>query len=208
MRRLPNLKVILFVLSLLTAGTAHAQTYFQSTTLEEIDGTLQKVLILHLGEDYDIRKTVEGEITFWLNKLKYSAAPSNRYFDHDKIPSRENILQVLEENDFDGIVTTNFINIESKQRFENPQSAYNLSPNSPTFYNFLDSYQNKYSTGYSIQETAFVVETKLFRTQDQQNLYRASTETYQTQSMDQAVEEFSKTIAKDLKKTKLLEKNK
>jgi hypothetical protein len=108
-------------------------------------------MILHLGENFDIRKTMEGEITYRLNKLKFDATQSYKYFNHQRIPTKENIIKILKENDFDGILTTAFVTIESKERFENPQAAYNLTPNSPTFYNFLDSYQNKYSTGYTLQ---------------------------------------------------------
>jgi hypothetical protein len=169
---------------------------------------LKRIMILHLGENYDTRKTIEGEITFWLNKYKFNAAPSHRYFNYSRIPAKEDIIKALNENDFDGILTTAFVTIESKERYENPKSVYNLSPNSPTFYNFLDSYQNKYNTGYSIQETAFVVDTKLFKSNDEIVLYQVSTETSQPQSLDLAVEDFAKTIAKDLKKNKLLEKNK
>jgi hypothetical protein len=208
MKRLLSLIYLLFVSGLLIPLPTNCQTYFQSSVVNALDTPLKKIMILHLGENYDIRKTVEGEITYWLSKFKFIAAPSNRFFNHSRIPTQENIIKVLEDNNFDGILTTIFVNIESKERFENPQSAYNLSPNSPTFYNILDSYQNKYSTGYVIQETAFVVETKLFEAIDKQNLYEASTETYQTQSMDLAVENFSKSIARDLKKSKLLEKNK
>jgi len=163
-------------------------------------------MILHLGEDYDIRKTMEGEITYWLSKFKFSAAQSYRYFNHQRIPIKENIIKVLKENDFDGILTTAFVTIESKERYENPQAAYNLSPNSPTFYNFLDSYQNKYSTGYTIQENAFVIDTKLFKSDDEKVLYQTTTETFQPQSLDRAIEDFSKSIARDIKKNKLLEK--
>jgi hypothetical protein len=183
-----------------------SQTNIQSSSVKEMDSKLDNIMILHLGEIYDTRKTVEGEITFWLSKYKFSASPSNRYFDHERIPTKEQIIKVLNENGFDGILTTVFTDIETKERFENPQAAYNLTPTSPTIYNFLDSYQNKYSTGYTIQEKAFVVHSKLFKTSDESVLYEASTETYQPQSLDAAVENFSKSIAKELKKSKVLEK--
>jgi len=188
------------------ASNAFSQTNVQSSTLKEMDTKLDNIMILHLGEIYDTRKTVEGEITFWLSKYKFSASPSNRYFDHKRIPTKDQIVKVLKENGFDGILTTVFTDIETKERFENPQAAYNLTPTSPTIYNFLDSYQNKYSTGYTIQEKAFIVHSKLFKTSDESVLYEASTETYQPQSLDIAVEDFSKSIAKELKKSKVLEK--
>ncbi len=183
-----------------------SQTNIQSSSVKGMELKLDNIMILHLGEIYDTRKTVEGEITYWLSKYKFSASPSNRYFDHQRIPTKDQILKVLTENGFDGILTTVFTDIETKERFENPQAAYNLTPTSPTIFNFLDSYQNKYSTGYTIQEKAFVVQSKLFKTSDESVLYEASTETYQPQSLDAAVENFSKSIAKELKKSKVLQK--
>ena len=208
MRRLLISAGMLFVILIITSSITLSQTYFQSSSVGEIDRQLGKIMILHLGEDYDTRKIVEGEITYWLSKYHFVSVPSHRLFDHNRIPTRENINEVLKENDLDGILTTAFVNIESKERFQNPNSNFNPSPNSPTFYNFLDSYQNKYSTGYTILEKAFVVDTKLFETDSEQNLYQASTETYQIASLDQAIEDFSKSIAKDLKKSKLLKRNK
>ena len=207
MRRLLISAGLLFVILIISSSITLSQTYFQSSVVGEIDTQLRKIMILHLSEDYDTRKIVEGEITYWLSKYDFVSVPSHRLFDHNRIPTRENINAVLKENDLDGILTTAFVTIESKERFQNPKSNYNLSPNSPTFYNFLDSYQNKYNTGYTILEKAFVVDTKLFETDSEQNLYQASTETYQTASLDQAIEDFSKSIAKDLKKSKLLKRN-
>lgn len=206
MNRHLSIPGLMLAICFVMASNTFSQTNVQSSTLKEMDTKLDNIMILHLGEIYDTRKTVEGEITFWLSKYKFSASPSNRYFDHKRIPTKEQIVKVLKENGFDGILTTVFTDIETKERFENPQAAYNLTPTSPTIYNFLDSYQNKYSTGYTIQEKAFIVHSKLFKTSDESVLYEASTETYQPQSLDIAVEDFSKSIAKELKKSKVLEK--
>ena len=206
MNRKLSIPGLILVISFIVVTNASGQTNIQSSSINEMDLKLDNIMILHLGENYDTRKTVEGEITFWLSKYKFTASPSNRYFDHKRIPTKDQIVKVLKENEFDGILTTVFTDIETKERFENPQAAYNLTPTSPTIYNFLDSYQNKYSTGYTIQEKAFVVHSKLFKTSDESILYEATTETYQPQSLDIAVEDFSKSIAKELKKSKVLEK--
>jgi len=206
MKPLLSFNRLFIIFCFLIPSVSMSQTSFQSSAVTEVESTLKKIMILHLGENYDTRKTIEGEITFWLNKHKFNAAPSNRFFDHKRMPTKENVIKILKDNGFDGVLTTAFVTIESKERFENPQAAYNLTLNSPTFYNFLDSYQNKYSTGYTIQENAFVIDTKLFDSDEEYVLYQASTETYQPESLDQAIEDFSKAIAKDLKKSKLLEK--
>jgi len=206
MNRKLSISGLILVISFILVTNSSGQTNIQSSSINEMDLKLDNIMILHLGENYDTRKTVEGEITFWLSKYKFTASPSNRYFDHKRIPTKDQIVKVLKENEFDGILTTVFTDIETKERFENPQAAYNLTPTSPTIYNFLDSYQNKYSTGYTIQEKAFVVHSRLFKTSDESILYEATTETYQPQSLDIAVENFSKSIAKELKKSKVLEK--
>jgi len=206
MNRKLSISGLFLIIYFVMAFNAFSQTNVQSSAINEMDSQLDNIMILHLGENFDTRKTVEGEITFWLSKYKFSASPSNRYFEHKRIPTKDQIVEVLKENGFDGILTTVFTDIETKERFENPQAAYNLTPTSPTIYNFLDSYQNKYSTGYTIQEKAFVVHSKLFKTVDESVLYEATTETYQPQSLDLAVEDFSKSIAKELKKSKVLEK--
>jgi len=199
---------ILFIAFFIFPFDSISQTRFESTTVGEIDNKLKKVMILHLGEVYDTRKTIESEITYWLNKYKYDASPSFRYFDQNQVPKKENIKTILKENDFDAILTTVLTTLESKEKFENPQSAYNLTINSPTFYNYLDSYQNKYSTGYSVQQKTFVVQTNLFLADDERIIYTAITQTDQPGSVDLAVQEFAKAIAKSLKTSKLFDKKK
>lgn len=198
----------LFIAFILLPGQSKSQTQFESTNISEVENKVKKIMILHLGEIYDNRKTVESEITYWLNKYKFDASPSHRYFDQNQIPKKEKIKEVLTKNDFDGILTTLVITLEAKESFKNPQSAYNLNLNSPTFYNYLDSYQNKYSTGYTIQENSIVVKTSLFITENEQIIYEATSKTEQAETFDVAVESFSKAIAKSLKSSKLLEKKK
>ena len=73
------------------ASNVMSQTNIQSSDIKAMDSKLDNIMILHLGEIYDTRKTVEGEITFWLSKYKFSASPSNRYFDHQRIPTKDQI---------------------------------------------------------------------------------------------------------------------
>ena len=206
MKRLLYFPGLVLILCFSVSITLNGQTTIQSSAINEENVQLDNIMVIHLGENYDTRKTVEGEITYRLNKYKYNVSPSNRYFNHKRIPTKEQILKVLQDNEFDGVLATVFTDIQAKERFENPQAAYNLTPTSPTFYNFLDSYQNKYSTGYTIQETAFVVHTRLFKADDETVIYQAFTETFQPQTLDMAVEDFSKSIAKELKKSKVLKK--
>lgn len=199
---------ILFIAYFIFPLHSMSQTRFESTNVSEIDAKIKKVMILHLGEIYDIRKTLESEITYWLNKYKFDATPSYRYFEQNQVPTKENIKKTLKENNFDAILTTVVVTLASKEKFENPQSAYNLTINSPTFYNYLDTYQNKYSTGYTVQEKTFVVQTNLFMVDDEKAIYKATTQTDQPGTMDFAIQDFSKAIAKSLKSSKVLDKKK
>ncbi len=199
---------ILFVAYFIFPLHSMSQTRFESTNVSEIDTKVKKVMILHLGEIYDNRKILESEITYWLNKYKFDASPSYRYFEQNHVPTKENIKKILKENNFDAILTTAVVTFVSKEKYENPQSAYNLTINSPTFYNYLDTYQNKYSTGYTFQEKTFIVQTNLFRIDDEKTIYKATTQTDQPETMDLAIQDFSKAIAKSLKSNKVLDKKK
>jgi hypothetical protein len=167
---------------------------------------LGKILILHLGGIYENRQIIEDELTYWINQKGYNAYPSYRYFPAKNLPKRAELATIIEENGFDGILITQVKDIDIRERYENTQQRYATSPSEPVFYNYLDAYKNQFSTGYSFLERTYVIDVELHAVKEEKLIYKSTAETRVSESLDQVVQDFSKTIAKNLKRSDLLKK--
>jgi len=185
------------------AGT---QTYIGQTEIDEGTYELKNLMVLHLGGIYDNRKVIESEITYWLNHYGYDAYPAYRYTAGETLPGRPELLRIIEENQFEAILITELMDIDTRERFENPQQKYGTSPNDPIFYNYVDSYRNQYSTGYSFLEKSYIVDSELYVVDGSKLIFKSITETTETNPQDRAIEDFSKSISKSLAKSNLLKK--
>ena len=192
--------------AILLVSCAPSQTFMDQSSTVEGNYQLEKIIILHLGGIYENRKVIEDELTYWLNKEGYMAYPSYRSLQTQNLPNRLELSAIIRENDFDGILITQVKDIDTRERYENTQQRYGTSPTDPVFYNYLDSYRNQFSAGYSFLEQTYIVDIELHSVDDEKLIYKSTAETRVSESLDQVVEDFSKTIAKDLKRTKLLKK--
>jgi hypothetical protein len=195
------LATVFFFLYSCSAST----TNFSRIDTKEYASSIKKVMVLHLGNDFENRKVIEDELTFWINHYQHNAFPSHRFFDDKSLPGKLELARIFTEQNFDGIVITQVDDIEIKDRFANTQNRYNTSPNEPVFYNYIDSYKNKYSTGYTFQEKSYVVNTRIYTTSDPDRwIYDSTTKTIETGSLDSAVEDFAKAISKNIHQNKIL----
>lgn len=193
--------IILFLIS-----CAPTQTYIDQSIVSEDQFKLSKIIILHLGGIYENRQIIEDELTYWINQKGYNAYPSYRYFPGRDLPNREELATIIKENGFDGILITKVKDIDVRERYENTQQRYATSPSEPVFYNYLDSYKNQFSTGYSFLERNYVIDIELHAVKEEKLIYKSTAETRASESLDQVVEDFSKSIAKNLKRSDLLKK--
>lgn len=197
------LKLFILIFLCSCVGT---RTYINQIKIDEGYYHLGKIIILHLGGIYNNRKVIEDELTYWLNHEGYNAFPSYRYLQNHNLPDRLELSGIIKENNFDGILITQLKDINTRERFENTQERYSTSPTDPVFYNYLDTYKNQFSAGYSFLERTYVVDIELHAIEEEKLIFKSTIETRETTSQDFAVEDFSKTIAKALRKSKLLKK--
>jgi hypothetical protein len=168
---------------------------------------LEKIMILFLGKNYENRKLLESELTYYINEKGFSAAPSTRYIPGGSIPDTETVIAALEENDFDGILVVQVIDLDVKQKWVNAKMKYGNTPTTPFFYDYY-SLSLQYSVGYSTQEMSYELESTLFRTSDKSEVYTTTSRAYDRESLDLAIESFAKTTARQLKSSKKLAKSK
>lgn len=165
-------------------------------------------MVLSLGGNYENRKILESEMTYYINDAGYEALPAIKYLPEKLLPSNEKIVEVLETYEFDGILAVELVDLEVKDKFVNAKQNYVANPATPTFYNYFDIYRNRYSVGYSTQELSYVVETRIFDVASREAVYETTTKTIAKENLDKAMEDFAKNIAKSINKSGVMVKTK
>lgn len=171
---------------------------------------LEKIMIIYLGSNYENRKVVESEITYYINDSGFEALQSYKYFTVTHVPSADTIVMALEDNGFDGLLVVEVVDVDLKEERVNAKMTYGPAPGQGTPYlihNYFSVYF-RYSEGYNRINTKFELETSLFRLDDKNLIYSHTTTAYNKGDIDIALEGFAKKTANNLKKSKKLLKTK
>ena len=170
---------------------------------------LKRIMIMFLGSNYNKRKIVEDEITFYINDSGFEALQSVRYLPKIDSLKPEDIVRSLEDNGFDGILVIEIVDVALKEKRVNAKMTYGPRPNYG--YPFMVDYFSiyfRYSEGYDRIDTSFELETSLFRLEDKSLIYSNTSNAYDKGDIDLALEGFAKSTARKLKNSKTLLKTK
>jgi len=207
MRRRSNKLSVLFLIFFgITSGNIiHAVPLQKKPDTED---KLKKIMVMYLRSDYEKRKIVESEITYYINDRGFEALQSYKYFtDTEDIPETELIVKTLEENGFDGLLVIEIVDVNLKKERVNAHMTYGPSPGTPYMQRYFSIYF-RYSEGYERIDTQFELETSLFRLEDKSLVYSNTSSAYDKGDIDLALEGFAMETAKKLKSSKTLLKTK
>ena len=200
-----GLLLILFLFSGISSGfTLKTTSNIKDRTVED---KLKKIMVMYLNSNYEKRKMVESEVTYYINDIGFEAQQSFRYFKESGLPETETIVATLEENGFDGLLVIEIVDVDLKKKRVNAHMTYGSGPGTPFLYDYFSIYR-RYSEGYDRIETTFELETSLFRLEDRSLVYSNTSKAYNKGDIDLALEGFAKATAKKLKSSKTLLKTK
>jgi len=163
------------------------------------------VLLLHYGKDFENRKTIENEVAYWLRDKGYKVTPSIDVYNNKILPSVELIKKTISTGDFDALLISRVQDVKQQDIHTDTQARYSsYDPYATTYYSWFNRQANMNTQGYSFREKAFIVETRLFDKETEKVVYSITTKTFDSESFDSVVEDFSKSIVKSIDKSKLL----
>jgi len=186
---------------------SHALKSAPTQKNRDIEQKLKKIMVLYLGTNYEKRKMVESEVTYYINVSGFEAQQSFKHIEETDLPDTETIVNILEKNGFDGILVIEVVDVELKKERVNAHMTYGRGPGAPYLYDYFSVYR-RYSEGYERIETTFELETSLFRLEDKSLIYSNTSKAYNKGDIDLALEGFAKGTAKKLKSSKTLLKTK
>ena len=196
----------LFLLFFIPSAILYAQTDITVISKDRPSQPLKKILVLSMVKSYENRKTVENEISWWMNDRGFAAFACNKLQKNQDLPNTDLIKKMVEENGFDGILISDLVDVQMKERYESNPQRNSYNPSTPAFYNLLDAGNNAYNMGYNYNTKSFEVNTKLFEGTDHDVLLECNSNTYESSDIENAIESYARALSKLLKRSKFIEK--
>lgn len=190
------------------SSCAGIQTGFDHVEISEKNYNLNKVLILHLGSIDEQRQLIENTLSSWFDHYGYNVQPSNQYFEEETLPGKLELANLLKDQDFEAILITRLEKIEAGERYINTERPEKTDPEEPLFYMYLDTYSDRAHPLSTNLGHAYVVRTQLFTVTGSKWIYDSVTQPLETATYEQAIDDFTKSIAYNLHQSGLLEKEK
>jgi len=168
---------------------------------------LKRIMVMFLGSNYQKRKIVEDEITYYINDSGFEALQSFKYLPALDTLQPEDIVKSLEDNGFDGLVVIEIVDVDLKKERVNAKMTYGPDPGVTYMFQYFSIYY-RYSEGYDRIDKLFELETSLFSLDDKSLIYSNTSNAYEKGNIDLALEGFAKATARRLKNSKTLLKTK
>ncbi|MCK5104790.1 MAG: hypothetical protein KAQ62_17745 [Cyclobacteriaceae bacterium] len=169
--------------------------------------SLDRVLIIAMTNQYEARSMYEQELSFRLREKGYNMFSSINVDKSNKdLFTKEEILELIDEKNIDGVITMQLKDITSKERYTTSDRYISDMYNQHNyFFNYIDTYYNVYSWSYQAEQTV-VVEANLFDASDKSLIYIIDATIKNAESEEERAGELTKSFAKALDKSGFLKK--
>lgn len=204
-----NLKLIstIALVSMVLFGCGSSTEITASWKAPEADPEgYQNLFIAALTEKMSARQNIEKEFSSILNNNNITTELSIDTFRPDfldeGVPEREDLLEIIQETEVDGILTVTFIDTEEEKRYV---------PRGPTyapigrfgyygdFYGYFNHwYGNSWNTGYYTTDKTYFIETNLYDGDDLKLVWSGQSKTYHSSDLDFLTKEFVDAIIGEL----------
>ncbi len=159
-------------------------------------GTVQKVLVIGIGESQLARRTFEEDFVSALRGVGVEAFPSYRYLPGGKLPGREKVLDVVRSIGVDYVLVTAMVGIDKKQQYHPPQTF--VAPRYGGFYPYYrHTYDVLHQPGYYSTQVKVILETRLYSVKQGKPVWMAQSATMNPDSSNAVI----KSVIPELVKT-------
>lgn len=161
----------------------------------------KSIAIIGIANDADIRKTVENSIENELTLKGFRATGALMFLpphaSKENI-SREIVMEFLEFNQFDGVITVGLVRKEETSRHVPGQYYYVPGWDVPfnDYYGQMSNYY--YSPGYYEESVTFLLQTNLYSFPDGKLLWSAQSKTSPLRELTPTADILAKELTKEL----------
>ena len=197
--------LILAVFLAVGCSTSYTSTYWKSENKPA--QKIERILVVGVSANEKNRSLVEREMSYVLNLEKMKAAPSVSYVNaQQRKPTKEEILPLIDSLNVHAVMTMELKEVkEGEARFELQSGSSYYGPEHPDFYNYLDGFRDS-QQGYFTAEQYMIIETNLYDASNGKVIFSAISETFapNAETLEPLVEDFVESVAKKLKKSRLV----
>jgi hypothetical protein len=203
---------LLVIIGCRTSTEITAQWKADETTETEY----QRVFVASLMDDLAARAEIEEEYASRLANRNVETIKSVDVFRpgflDDTQPSKEQLLEIIQEQNVDGILTITLIDEKDEQRWVPgggpgpmvaPMGRFGYYGTFPGYFDHW--YGTGWNTGYYTQETKFLIETNLYDASSLDLIWSAQSKTYNTRNLASLATEYVDAIKKELREGKLIQ---
>jgi len=174
--------------------------------------TYSNVLVTAMVDDISARQNLEDELVEELKKSGIDATKSLDIFPpklkEEEMRSKDELLNAIEENRFDGVLTIAVIDQENDVQYVpgnypyTPMNTYSYYGTFWGYYNYW--YPQMYNTGYYDIDKTYFLETNLYDAESEKLVWSAQSKTVNPVSLETFTENFSEKIIDSIEKENLL----
>lgn len=183
---------------------------------DKVETEYKRVFIASLLDDLQARSEIETEYASRLANRNVETIKSVDVFKpgflDDTQPSKEKLLEIIQEQDVDGILTITLIDEKDEQRWVPgggpgpmmaPMGRFGYYGNFPGYFNHW--YGTGWNTGYYTQDTKFLIETNLYDADSLNLVWSAQSKTYNSRNLASLATEYVDAIKKELREGRLIQ---
>lgn len=165
----------------------------------------ENVFVTAMVQDNEAKQMIEEELAVSLREMGVNVATSSNVFppdfDEGSVPSKEDIMNKVQEGKYDAILTVNFIDSETDRQYV---SGYAYDPATSygwygDFYGYYSTvYPTVYDPGYWTLEKTYFMETNLYDAENEKLVWSAQSETYDPANLETFSESFAGVVVEEL----------
>lgn len=201
--------VFCFVMVLFVVSGCASTKLVSSWTQEGFSGpTLKKVLVLAVVKDDLHRRLYEDSFVDRLQASGVEAVASHTLvatLDGSKEQNKQRVQQAVNQSSADSVLVASLVAVE-KEEYVTAPSAY-VVPRAGAYgmYGYYGySYQVIHQPGYSIENTTVKLKTTVFRTESEEMLWAADTQSFNPTSARTVIQDNIAIVSAAMKKDGLL----
>lgn len=199
--------IALIALILLLTSISCSRTRLMSSFKDEkyTGGALKNVLVVGVTEDANARRIYEAVFVKEFEARGVEAVSSGTVIASAEELRKDRIKAEAQRLGVDAIFVTHLLGVETKTVYNPPIYEYDTPmryDRFDTYYPMVYGYVNR--PGYYSEHEYVKLETNLYQRQTGKLIWSASTETVDSDSANQLVDELSKVLMRDLQKKGLI----
>jgi hypothetical protein len=175
------------------------------TNPEAVERNYSNVLVAVMTDNVNIKQSVEGMLVQELRDEGINATMSLDIFPpgfRDGLVDRDEIMGLINENQYDAIMTVALIDTETETRYVPGRTTYAPSrfyPYYGRFYGYYSHwYPRIYEPGYYTQERTYFYETNLYDAETEELIWSAQSETMVPARAERFSQQFASSIVSEM----------